>query len=282
MKSTDELKFLLILLGCVNYRSPLSDKRFNRFKKTKRKICQDLGDRNLVDFSREVATVKILPAGGALLKIDPAQLPIGATEFKILEKVAKASSKITPANIKGEGLSSVKADEKQSLLKSLSDRGLIAAESQIKKLNAEVWLTQRGIEYLRDDYTPKGSASIQLDLLNNYLHFLRKTLRIQPDQEGGGLPVEPEGYLDDEEILQIIRKLDQELGTENYLPIFYLRDKLQPSLSREQLDQALYRLQRNDRIELSSLQEVIAYTPEQIGAGIPQDIGGALFFISVN
>lgn len=282
MKSTYELKFLLILLGCVNYRSPLKkNDPFGRFK-NKRRICQDLEERELVDFSREIATVKILPAGSALLAMDPDQLPIGSTEFKVLEKIANASSEITPAAIKGKGLASVKTAEKQAILKSLLDRGLIEAETQVKKTKAEVWLTQRGIEYLRDDYTPKGSATIQLELLNNYLRFLRKSLRNESAQGVEERPVEPEDHLDEEEILQIIRKLDQEQGTENYLPIFYLRDRLKPKLSREQLDQVLYRLQRNDRIELSSLQETIAYTPEQIDAGLPQDIGGALFFITVN
>jgi hypothetical protein len=296
MKSTDELKFLLILLGCANYRSPLSASRFKRFK-NKKKICQDLRDRELVDFSREIATVKILPAGSALLKLDPAQLPISSTELKVLEKIASAASKITPAEIKE--LKSLKADEKQAILNSLSDRGLIEAETQIKKTKAEVWLTQRGIEYLRDDYTPKGSAQIQLDLLNNYLRFLRKSLRtesaqgveerlIEPESHLNSAQgveerlIEPEGHLNDDEVLQIIRKLDQEHRTENYLPIFYLRDRVKPQLSREQLDQVLYRLQRHNKIELSSLQEAIAYTPEQIDAGIPQEIGGPLFFISVN
>jgi hypothetical protein len=72
------------------------------------------------------------------------------------------------------------------------------------------------------------------------------------------------------------------LGTDNYLPIFHLRQKLQPPLSREDLDQALYRLEKSNQLELSSLQEVSAYTPEQIDTGIPQDVGGPLFFIIVN
>jgi hypothetical protein len=85
----------------------------------------------------------------------------------------------------------------------------------------------------------------------------------------------------DEEILQTIQNLDRELSTGNYLPIFHLRQKLEPPLSREDLDEALYHLERNDKIELSALQEVRAYTQEQIDAGIPQDIGGRLFFIIV-
>ncbi|MEL6321843.1 MAG: hypothetical protein AAFQ57_14530, partial [Cyanobacteria bacterium J06626_14] len=55
---------------------------------------------------------------------------------------------------------------------------------------------------------------------------------------------------------------------------------LQPPLTRDELDQALYRLQRNDMIELSSLQESAAYSSEQVDSGLKQDIGGPLFFIT--
>ena len=85
----------------------------------------------------------------------------------------------------------------------------------------------------------------------------------------------------DEEIVQIIRNLDRKMGTNNYLPIFHLREELQPPFSKEELDQALYRLEQQDKIELSSLQEVRGYTSEQINTGIIQDIGGPLFFIIV-
>jgi hypothetical protein len=64
----------------------------------------------------------------------------------------------------------------------------------------------------------------------------------------------------DEQILQIIEKLDSELGTENYLPIFHLRQKLQPPMSRDELDQALYRLQKIDKIELRGLVHAQDYT----------------------
>jgi len=71
------------------------------------------------------------------------------------------------------------------------------------------------------------------------------------------------------------------LNTDNFLPIFHLREKLQPPLSREALDQMLYELQGEDLIELSTLQDVSNYSEEQIAAGIPQNIGGALFYISL-
>jgi DNA-binding MarR family transcriptional regulator len=275
---TNELKFLLKLLGCADYRASYTDRTFDSFKKDKNKICQNLGDRELVDYSREIAAVKILPPGRALLQ-EPTKVAIADKELKVLEKISKASGKITPSEI-----TSPKAAERDAILKSLSDRGLIEAEHKIKKSSkAEVWLTERGIEYLRDDYSPnKGSNPvISLELLSNYLRFLRKTLPNKPE------PISPSPAvtiinLTDEEILQSIRKLDRELGTDNYLPIFHLRQKLQPPLSREELDKALYRLQANNQIELSTLQEANAYTPEQIDAGISQNVGGSFFFISVN
>ncbi len=273
---TDELKFLLKLLGCQNYRSLLSAASFKSLK-GKEKICQGLSDRFLVDYSREIAFVQILPPGSALLKLDASQLPISATELKVLEKISKAAGKIKPSEI-----AKVKASDRETILSSLADRGLIAVEIQRKRQNAEVWLTPRGLEYLRDEYTATGkNPTLSLDLLTNYLRFLRKSLRAQSDVLQTA-PTITELKPSDEEILQIVRNLDREAGTENYLPIFHLRQKLQPPLSREELDQALYRLQRHDQIELSSLVDPTPYTPEQIDAGIAQDVGGPLFFIVVN
>lgn len=273
---SNELKFLLKLLGCQNYRSPLAAASFKSFK-SKEKICLTLADRDLVDFSREVSAVKILAPGRALLKIDSSQLPISEKELKVLEKISKASGKIKPSEI-----AIAKASDRDEILKNFAERGLIELETKLKKQKAEVWLTVRGEEYLRDEFTAKGShPAISLDLLTNYLRFLRKSLRVESEKDSPSVAATT-SKPSDREILQIVRDLDRDLGTENYLPIFHLRQKLQPPLSREELDRALYRLQRNDEIELSSLVDPTSYTPEQIDAGIPQDIGGSLFFIIAN
>jgi len=282
---TKELKFILKLLGCPNYRTGLSSSIFDSFKSEKNKICRDLGELEYVDYSREIATVKILPPGQALLKLDSAQLPIDDKELKVLEKIGKSSGKIAPSEIK---VSSLKSDERDAILKTLGERGLIAIEIKMKRLKAEVWLTERGIEVLRDEYNPEGKANIDFNLLGNYVRFLRKNLRFKSEQVSTLVSDNLESYSDitsnisDEEILETIKKLDRELGTENYLPIFHLRQKLQPPLLRDDLDQVLYRLQKSDKIDFSTLQESSAYTPEQIDAGIPQNIGGQLFFIIVN
>ncbi|MEO0684748.1 MAG: transcription factor RcaD, partial [Cyanobacteria bacterium J06649_11] len=210
---------------------------------------------------------------------------------ELLKKVSKVSSKIAPSKIK----SSLKAAEKEEILRSLGSRGLIETEIKLKKKKAEVWLTERGIEFLRDDFNPKKGTNptISLDLLNNYLRFLRKSLRSKSEEQIETMEtvVSAPSYnesidetsisFDSEEILQIIQNLDKELGTKDYLPIFYLREKLQPSLSRDTVDKILFKLQADDKIELSTLQEASAYTPEQIESGIEQNVGGPLFFISV-
>jgi hypothetical protein len=276
---TDELKFLLKLLGCENYRSTLSGNVFKSFK-GKNGICEKLGDRQIIDYSREIANVKILPPGKALLELDAAQIPIEDKELKILENVAKASGKVAPSKIK----SSLKAAQKEEILKKLDARGLIEAEIKLKRTKAEVWLTKRGIEFLRDDFVPENNyrKTISLDLLNNYLRFLRKTLLWKSEQAGINTESAVEiTNITDEDILEIILKLDKELGTENYLPIFHLRQKLQPPLSRDDLDKALYRLQADDKIDLGTLQEAGDYTPAQIDTGIVQNAGGPLFFISI-
>jgi DNA-binding transcriptional ArsR family regulator len=275
---TKELKFILKLLGCPNYRTGLSSSIFDSFKGEKNKICRDLGELEYVDYSREIATVKILPPGQALLKLDSAQLPIDDKELKVLEKIGKSSGKIAPSEIK---VSSLKSDERDAILKTLGERGLIAIEIKMKRVKAEVWLTERGIEVLRDEYNPEGKANIDFNLLGNYVRFLRKNLRFKSEQVST-LVSDITSNISDEEILETIKKLDRELGTENYLPIFHVRQKLQPPLLRDDLDQALYRLQKSDKIDFSTLQESSAYTPEQIDAGIPQNIGGQLFFIIVN
>jgi hypothetical protein len=199
-----------------------------------------------------------------------------------LEKIGKSSGKTAPSKIT---VSSLKAPEREAILESLGDRGLIEVEKKLKRTKAEVWLTLQGIEYLQNDYSPKGAATISLDLLKNYLDFLRKSLQVKPEPpqppSNGEPPIEPTGELSDEEILQTIQKLDQELGTDNYLPIFHLRQKLQPGFSREDLDQVLYRLQKNDQIELRALVHAQEYTDEQVNAGINQRSGSPLFFIKV-
>ncbi len=273
---TIELKFLLKLLGFSDYRAPLSKITPNsQTSATEReRICRKLRDRDLVECSYEVTKLKIASPGKALLKSDSTGVPVTDKELKVLR--ASEKEKISP------GKTGVPAAERGEIIQRLADRGLIELETKVK----EVWLSERGQECLRDEYTSKGSQPVlSLDMLNNYLRFLRKSLRVQMD-EHQELPQKqsataPLSNLTDEQILQTIRDLDQKLGTGNYLPIFHLRPKLEPLLSRDGLDEALYRLEGNEQIELSALVEASRYSQEQINAGIKQRSGSPLFFIKV-
>ena len=152
------------------------------------------------------------------------------------------------------------------------------------------WMTARqAFESLGGDPSNRDSSVRSADGSKQikFSTFKKKTsselkpfgLELSQDQKRRRLPCYRLLKPSDEDILRLIGDLDQRLRTDNYLPIFHLREKLKPLLSRKELDEALYRLSKNNRIELSALQEVTAYTPEQIDAGIPQNVGGRLFFI---
>ncbi|MBD2578835.1 hypothetical protein [Oscillatoria sp. FACHB-1406] len=265
---TKELKFLLELLGKKGYRASISELKPNAKMPTSERdrIFRQLRQRELVDGVEEITHFKIDPAGKALLEIAAEQSLLTLQELKVLR--ACETGTITP------GKTGVPSGERAAVIQSLRDRGVIqAVKTQIK----EVWLAERGKLALAKEFEASGGGNITLSkkMLGNYLKFLRKFLVADNSASSQTKP-------SDEEILARIVELDRSLGTNNYLPIFHLREKLQPPLSRTELDEALYRLQEQDKIELSSLVEANAYTPEQVDAGIPQPIGGSLFFIMLS
>lgn len=211
-------------------------------------------------------------------KVAAEPLPITKGEVKLLTAGLKGF--ITP----GKAMKGTPPQTRQELLQALDVRGLIQAETQIK----DVWLTPQGREFLVKECHPDGNHTVSFNFLRNCMDFFRGELKRSPAMDGAASagvsndlcwsePQKPES----EDILALVETLDQALESQNYLPLFHLRHAVQPPLTSDQLDQMLYQLQREDKIELSSLQDAIAYTPDQLRAGIPQDIGGALFFVSI-
>jgi hypothetical protein len=86
--------------------------------------------------------------------------------------------------------------------------------------------------------------------------------------------------LSDEDILHTIKDLERRLQRK-YLPIFFLREKLQPPLSREDLDRSLFRLENKGHIELSAITRGWRYSEDELKAGIPQRTGSRLFFVNL-
>lgn len=265
-----ELKFLLKLLAYPDYRTAIAQLRPSPQRPAADRICRRLGEQGLVDYTSEIVKFAIAPAGRTLLGLDTTSLPVTPSELWILRSCQ--TGPIGPGEIDRK----VSSSERLALVHNLAKRGLV----KVKKTDIkDVWLTAEGQQFLRDSWMPQGSAStISGDLLNSYLRFLRQFIGLPgTTQQAIAAGVKPTAAA----VLQTIQQLDQMLATDNGLPIFHLRATLQPPLTRTELDERLYQLQREDRIELSPLQAISTYGEAQIAAGIPQAIAGPLFFISV-
>jgi hypothetical protein len=269
---TIEVKFLLRLLGFEGYRAPLSKIKLSATTTDteREEICRNLCDRAFLVCSYKVKKFKIAPPGKFLLKQDSGNLPLTEQELKALR--ASANDTITPNE------TGIPAEEQQAVIQGLAVRGLIEVKTKHKKIQ-DVWLTERGKEYLQYEYNfTDASSVVSPELLNNYLQFLRKSF-----QEVSLPSYMATQTISDEKILLMIVELERQLSTDNRLPIFYLREKLHPLLSREELDDALYRLQQLDKIELGALPatSTCVFTSQQIDAGIAQNNGAPLFFVTL-
>ncbi|MGK7889656.1 MAG: hypothetical protein AB4042_10005 [Leptolyngbyaceae cyanobacterium] len=278
-----ELKFLLALLAYPpDYYVALSALRPTESRSDRNRACRQLRDRGLISCSEEIIQFKTSSAGQALLTLETDGIPLSSKELRLLK--AGTDGSITP----GKALKGTPPQERQVLLEELLTRGLIQAETQVKN----VWLTPDGYQYLLKDCNPSGNHTISFNFLSNYINFLRAQVNRPVVREGNGATVTATSTVAGNrwphntkpattDIVELVQTLDHELDTQNYLPLFYLRQAVQPPLQREELDELLYQLQRQDQVELSSLQDGIAFSSEQVKAGIPQDIGGPLFFISL-
>ncbi|NET59842.1 MAG: hypothetical protein F6K47_27945 [Symploca sp. SIO2E6] len=280
-----ELKFLLKLLGFPNYRAPLTKiQPTPNMKATERNsLCRRLCHQGFVASTMVITKFKIAPPGKSLLKLDPAGLLLKEDSLQVLQACAKGT--ISP---QGTG---IPRDKRQTIIQDLSQKGLIKV---VEHRITEIWLTEQGQQYLLENYEGNSTSEhIHLKMLTDYLRLLRRFQGVTREQVQPAI-TEPQELVvtekllvaagskpTDAEILQLIQDLDNKLGTNNYLPIFHLRQQLQPQLSTEELDHALYRLQKQEQIELSALVHTQNYTPEQINAGINQRVGSKLFFIQV-
>ena len=276
-----EIKFLLKLLAYDNDRTTISNIRLGTSIKAsvRNNVCKRLYDLGLIQFTEKIAKIRITTKGKTALNKNPEQL----TQLHLKVLLACQKKGIAPS---GTRISA--AQGRQIIISELVALGLITISTKIH----EVWLTAPGKEYLAISYKPTGGGNINLSkkMLADYLEFLRgyfSTAQSEEQVTPAAAELSDDNNIDDNVILRATSEavafgtadLDQQHSSENYLPIFHLRKHF-PSLSREKLDQALYRRPAADKIDFSTLAEVEAYTTEQISAGIDQLIGGSLFYIS--
>ena len=276
-----EIKFLLKLLAYDNHRTTISKIRLGTSIKAsvRNQVFRRLFELGLIQFTEKIAKIRITASGRTALNKNAEQL----TQLQLKVLMACQKKGIPPS---GTGIRS--AQGRQAIIEKLIELGLITVLTKIH----EVWLTTPGKEYLAILYKPTGGGNINLSkkMLADYLEFLRGYFSTaQPEEQitSPAAELADDKNVDDNIIYQATREavafgtaeLDESHETDNYLPIFHLRKHFS-SLSREKLDQALYRLQAANKIDFSTLAEVEAYTTEQISAGISQVVGGKLFYIS--
>ncbi len=287
-----ELKFLLKLLGCEGARGKIVDLQPNSATSAaaRDRICKDLGAKGMVEYDAQVSNFSLAPAGKTLLTLDTTSLPVTPDEMKVLKVCQKEQGATTPGKLIG-----IPSEARQKLIRSLSDRGMLKITKETIK---EVWLSAQGKQFLLHEFEPSGSSlAATATMLGNYVRFLRDNLGQNPGQTLNlskslptsqpsmqspvVMPVGSQSKPDSQAVLTQIQQLDQLVGSDNYLPIYHLREKLQPPLTSAELDERLYALQRDDLIELGSLHDQGIYTDRQMAAGIVQNNGGSLFFITV-
>ncbi|MCI4625170.1 MAG: hypothetical protein L3V56_04320 [Candidatus Magnetoovum sp. WYHC-5] len=272
-----DIKLLLNLIGCENYSTDKWNDLKPKSDATKvnvNDICKKLSNLNLLDIKEPITKLWLTATGKEELKNKESQL--SKDSIIVLKECSKSKSKSDPKKItpNRKAIKELVGDI-ISLMKDLVQQGFIEVETGIS-----ISISEHGKQFLLYEFLPTDGKTpiISLKMFKNYIQFIRKgQLLLQPtvtEQVVGPT-------LSDEEALNLIKELDAELGTENYLPIFHLREKIGNRLQRDALDNILYKLVNEDKIKLSTLQEVSQYTKEQKNAGIPQPIGGPFFYIIV-
>ncbi|MEM8505476.1 MAG: hypothetical protein AAF716_20275 [Cyanobacteria bacterium P01_D01_bin.1] len=167
-----ELKFLMKLLGHEGYRSSITALSPNSktAHKERDRICIALETKGIVEYDSQVAKFSLARPGRTLLSLDTTSLPATPDELKVLRACQKIKGQATPGQISGVPAASV-----QGLVRGLSERRLLKINKEEIK---EVWLTDRGKQFLLCEYEPTGSYAITVSatMIGNYVRFLRKNL----------------------------------------------------------------------------------------------------------
>ncbi len=281
-----ELKILLKLLNKENYRGKISEVKPNdkTTVNVTRNLCEQLFNRQYIEIEEQILKIKITNNGKDFLKKKNIIEQLNDLEVKVLESCFVSVVKPSEINLKP-------ASKRNELIGKLLEKELIIiAEKQI----TQIWLTSEGEEFLAQEFLTEGIGNINLSkqLLNNYLIFIRKYFRekikLESKSNQHSTIVDDKLTTDnnqaqpnEREILETIIKLDQELNTDNYLPIFHLRNKYKSILTRQELDNILYSLQKQNKLSMSRLVDGSKYTSEEYNAGIPQQVGGSIFYLIV-
>ncbi len=197
------------------------------------RACLQLFARGLLDYAYRVTQLAISPSGRLLLNLQTTSLPLTPLELWTLQ--ACRVSGTSP-----DRLAKVPEADRQRVVRQLADRQLIKVK---KRQILEVWLTLAGQQY---------AATIGC---HGWVSAHEPPLRLMPVRSAA-------------ELLAVLPSIDPQGTAAPTIPIFQLRDQLQPPLTAAQLDSYLLQLHRQDQVELTRLQVVEPYSDRQIAAGL--------------
>ena len=163
-----ELKFLLLLLTHPHYRAAMTEicpqPRLSGAQRDR--LCQQLRQRNWIDYEAIVTRFGLTAHGRTLLELDTSVWPITPDEKYVLQSCQYRS--ITPGQI----CSKVPENQRQRLIIALAEQQLIRIT---QRRLGDVWLTPAGQRFLRDEYVPQGDTlTISWTLMGHYLQFMRR------------------------------------------------------------------------------------------------------------
>lgn len=276
------LRILLKLLGQNKYQGKIADIKPNNQTKIEatQKLCYELYDKELIKIEEKIISIKANKKNKQLLNTNKKE---NILENKILKQCIDKNIKVSEIKI-------TPASKRDLLIEKLVKENLINI-SEKKITHGE--LTEKGKQFLAEEYLTEGLGNITLtkSLLNNYLTFIRHYY-IPKNQEKISSTKHLISEVKDEninhnkpiisdDILQTIIQLDRTFNTDNYLPIFYLRNEYKSVLQRHELDSMIFTLQKENKISLSRLVDASQYSVEEYDAGIPQSIGYPIFYLIV-
>ena len=166
-----ELKFLLSLLSFPNYRAPISQiQPTSKLSLAARdRLCQQLLYRGFVTYEDIITRFGLTATGRTLLTLDTSVFPVTPDEKYVIRSCRDHS--ITPSQIHPR----VPKDQRQALIVGLAAQGLVRV---IKRQLGDVWLSETGQQFLREECTPQGNTpAISWTLMSHYLTFMRQSLK---------------------------------------------------------------------------------------------------------
>ena len=272
------VKILLNLLDKSNYQTKVAQVKPNKkitVPKT-RDLCQKLSKEGYLKLETKIVTIKITHNGKKILNNKSLSRQYSSQQLKILTSCKSSPIKITNTKI-------YPASKRDKLIQQLKKEKAIAIkEREITKVS----LTDKALFFLAEEmfFIGKGNFTLSKKLINTYLKFIRgynlKTHKIESTKEAKIKDFPQNIKPNKEDVLETIIKLDKDLNSGNYLPIFYLRDEYN-TFDREELDNILYTLENEGKISMSTLVNASKYTKEQYDAGIKQFSGGPLFYLMI-